>query len=66
MELYIADVAFETRDEHDKCMKEVGDEWDNDEIYFVIDEFSSYFPRTKFEKISKCAGLITLKNTLCF
>ena len=47
-------------------MKEVGDEWDNDEIYFVIDEFSSYFPRTKFEKFSKCAGLITLKNTLCF
>lgn len=64
--IYIADVAFETRDENDKCMKEVGDEWDNDEIYFVIDEFSSYFPRTKFEKFSKCAGLITLKNTFCF
>ncbi|UHR01973.1 methyltransferase domain-containing protein [Peptoniphilus sp. GNH] len=60
--IYIADVAFESRDEHNKCMKEVGDEWDEDEIYFVIDEFSSYFPEIKFEKFSKCAGLITLKK----
>lgn len=60
--IYIGDVAFNYRNEHDKCMKEVGDEWDKDEFYFVIDEFSHYFPEIKFEKFSNCSGLITLKK----
>lgn len=60
--IYIGDVAFNSRNEHDKCMKEVGDEWDKDEFYFVIDEFSHYFPEIKFEKFSNCSGLITLKK----
>ena len=60
--IYIGDVAFESRDEHDKCMNEVGDEWDKDEIYFVVDELRSYFPKMKFKKVSKCAGIILLEN----
>lgn len=60
--IYIGDVAFETRIEHDKCMKKVGDEWDKDEFYFVVDEMKAYFPDMKFEKISECAGIITLKK----
>ena len=30
--IYIGDVAFEARSEHDKCMKQVGDAWDKDEF----------------------------------
>lgn len=60
--IYIGDVAFETRLEHDKCMKKVEDEWDKDEFYFVVDEMKAYFPDMKFEKISECAGIITLKK----
>lgn len=60
--IYIGDVAFETRSEHDKCMKQVGDAWDKDEFYFVADEMKSYFPEIKFEKISECSGLLILKK----
>lgn len=60
--IYIGDVAFETRLEHDKCMKKFEDEWDKDEFYFVVDEMKAYFPDMKFEKISECAGIITLKK----
>lgn len=60
--IYIGDVAFETRDEHDKCMKKVGDAWDKDEFYFIVDEMKNYFPKIKFEKVSECAGIITLKK----
>lgn len=60
--VYIGDIAFLSRASHDKCMKEAYEQWDNDEIYFVVDEFRSYFPKLKFEKFSECSGLITLKK----
>ena len=60
--IYIGDVAFETRAEHDKCRNEVGEAWDEDEFYFIADEMKKYFPEMKFEKFSDCAGLITLKK----
>ncbi|MDU2375648.1 class I SAM-dependent methyltransferase [Anaerococcus vaginalis] len=60
--VYIGDIAFLSRSLHDKCMKEAYEQWDNDEIYFVVDEFRSYFLKLKFEKFSECSGLITLKK----
>lgn len=60
--IYIGDVAFETRLEHDKCMKKAENEWDKDEFYFVVDEMKKFFPEMKFEKFSDCAGIITLKK----
>lgn len=60
--IYIGDVAFETRLDHDKCRDEVGEAWDKDEFYFIADEMKKYFPEMKFEKFSDCAGLITLKK----
>lgn len=60
--IYIGDVSFETRAEHDICKKEAGKAWDEDEFYFVVDEMKAYFPDMKFEKISECAGIITLKK----
>ena len=59
--IYVGDVAFETREELQKCMDEVGDEWDDDEIYFVYDELRLHFPSMKFEQMSSCAGLISLQ-----
>ena len=43
-------------------MKKVGDAWDKDEFYFIADEMKNYFPKIKFEKVSECAGIITLKK----
>lgn len=60
--IYIGDVAFETRDALQKCRYEVGDEWDEDEIYFVYDELKSHFPKTQFVPMSICAGVITLQR----
>ena len=60
--IYIGDVAFETRVELQKCMAEARDEWDDDEIYFVYDELRAHFPTMKFEKMSNCAGLISLQR----
>lgn len=60
--IYIGDVAFETRIDHDKCRNEAGEAWDEDEFYFIADEMKKYFPEMKFEKFSDFAGLITLKK----
>ena len=60
--IYIGDIAFGTRDLHNKCMNEFIDIWDKDEIYFVVNELSSFFPNLHFKKISECSGLITIKE----
>lgn len=60
--LLIGDVAFETAAEMDACRAAAGDEWDDDEIYFVYDEMKRSFPAMTFEKMSFCAGLLTLKR----
>ena len=60
--IYIGDVAFETRAALQKCMEETGDEWDDDEIYFVYDELRAHFPSVQFKQMSDCAGLFTLQR----
>ena len=58
--ILIGDVAFETRAALDRCRKTAGDEWDDEEIYFVADELKRSFPTLSFEKISHCAGVLSL------
>ncbi len=60
--LYIGDVAFGTRTELDECKASVGDEWDDEEIYFVAEEFQKFFPEMKYEKLSFCAGLLSFRK----
>ena len=60
--ILIGDVAFETRDELEKCMREAGDEWDDEEIYFVADEMKKDFPGLEFTKVSFCAGILSLSR----
>lgn len=60
--IYIGDVAFMSRYDLEKCKAEAGDEYDDDEIYFVYDEFKSAFPMMEFEPFSSCSGLITIKK----
>ncbi len=58
--LLIGDVAFANRADLVRCQEEAGEEWDDDEIYFVYDEIKEVFPTMKFEQISSCAGLLSL------
>ncbi len=58
--ILIGDVAFANRTDLVHCQREVGEEWDDDEIYFVFEELQKAFPKMKFEQISYCAGLLSL------
>ncbi|MCR4677707.1 MAG: class I SAM-dependent methyltransferase [Lachnospiraceae bacterium] len=58
--LLFGDVAFATRAELEKCRGEAGNEWDEEEYYFVIDELRKTFADVKFIPKSYCAGVIEI------
>ncbi|MBE6048020.1 MAG: class I SAM-dependent methyltransferase [Clostridium sp.] len=60
--LLIGDIAFNTRTELEKCKKEVADDWDDDEIYFVVDELKKSFPSLEFFQKSFCSGIIQIQK----
>lgn len=60
--IYIGDVAFATRRDMEDCKIQMGNEWDDDEIYFIFDELKEYFPQVEFERISHCAGVFYLRR----
>lgn len=60
--IYVGDVAFATRAQLEQCKAQAGDDWDALEIYFVYDELKQAFPQLRFEPVSHCAGLLTLKK----
>ena len=60
--LYIGDVMFETRTELKRQKTLIGEEWDDDESYFVVDELMKFIPQVKYEKFSFCAGLLSIKG----
>lgn len=60
--IYVGDVAFATRAQLEQCKAQAGDDWDVSEIYFVYDELKQAFPQLRFEPVSHCAGLLTLKK----
>ena len=60
--IYIGDVAFPSRTELEKCRNIAGEEWDEDEIYFVFDEIKKAFPKMRFEQFSACAGILSLEK----
>ena len=58
--IIIGDVAFETRKDLEQCKLKAGDTWDNDEIYFVVEELRKDFPALSFTQMSECAGVLIL------
>ena len=60
--ILIGDVAFANRNELEQCREKAGEEWDDEEIYFVFDELQKTFPTMKFEQISYCAGVLSLSQ----
>lgn len=60
--IYIGDVAFPDRQHLDDCRIASGEEWDDDEVYFVYDELRPHFPHSSFTPFSPCAGLLELWN----
>lgn len=60
--ILIGDVAFATRADLMRCRCEAGEEWDDEEIYFVFDELQKAFPKMKFDQVSHCTGLLYLSR----
>ncbi len=60
--ILIGDVAFANRQNLEKCREKAGEEWDDEEIYFVYDELQKAFPTIQFEQISHCAGVLSLSR----
>lgn len=58
--IFIGDVALETRSQLEQCRMDVGDEWDDDEIYFVVDELKGEFPELGFKRTSHCSGVLSI------
>lgn len=62
--IYIGDIAFETRAQLEKCRQESIGYWDDDEFYFVHEEFSKLLNETcqvEFHPISHCGGVFIMK-----
>ncbi len=60
--IYIADVAFKNRAEMKMQRDQIGEDWDEDEIYFAADEMKEAFPEIEFESFSFCCGLFSLRK----
>lgn len=63
--ILIGDIAFETREQLEKCRQESIDYWDDDEIYFVHEEICSLLKgvcQLEFHPISHCGGVFVLSN----
>lgn len=58
--ILIGDIAFETQEQLQQCQHTYSADWDDEEFYFVADEFKKVFPNLSFMKISHCAAIITL------
>ena len=58
--ILIGDVAFPDGAALDRCRRESGDEWDDEEHYFVYEDLRRALPELTFAQLSPCAGLLTL------
>ena len=60
--ILIGDISFETEADQEACRKKAGDEWDEEEDYFIFEDMKKYYPQLEFEKISQCGGVMILKK----
>ena len=60
--LLIGDVAFRTQADLDAYRAAAGEDWDEDEFYFVYEDMRKAFPAMEYEQISSCAGLMTMRK----
>jgi putative AdoMet-dependent methyltransferase len=61
--ILIGDIAFETRQQLEACKNDSKELWDDDEFYFVFEEFRSDLEdncKLKFKPISHCGGVIEI------
>ena len=60
--LMIGDVAFQSKDDLLKCIKQNEEIWDDDEIYCVIENIRPYFEHIDFKQMTFCSGIIFIRK----
>lgn len=60
--IVLGDVAFETEAQLEACRKASGADWDSEEFYMVFENLKKHFIEAEFEKISFCAGVVTISK----
>lgn len=61
--IFVGDVAFQTREQHNICRKESIDYWDEDEFYFVYEEIALLLKevcKCEFYPKSHCGGIFVI------
>ena len=64
-QILIGDISFETQAHLQACKVKNSSHWDDDEFYFVFDEFTSTISdlfQIDYEQISECGGLFKLSK----
>ena len=63
-EILIGDVIFQSQADMDSCIASSGDEWDDEEVYIVVDELMNDCDMdVQFIKCSYCSGVCALLLT---
>ncbi|MGY3188847.1 class I SAM-dependent methyltransferase [Lysinibacillus sp. TE18511] len=63
--IFIGDIAFETKEQLEKCRKDSISYWDDDEFYFIYEEISPLLKglcQLEFHPISHCGGVFVISN----
>ena len=60
--ILIGDISFENRELLNNCHQNAIDDWDEEETYFVKDEFKKVFPNLEYEPISFCGGVFIISK----
>lgn len=64
--ILIGDIAFATEAQQKDCQTIAGDEWDDEEHYWIYDRMAELLPcPSQFETCSHCAGVLTLTPPEC-
>ncbi|MEX3743583.1 class I SAM-dependent methyltransferase [Lysinibacillus xylanilyticus] len=64
-EIFIGDIAFETREQLEKCRQDSISYWDDDEFYFIYEEIGPLLKglcQLEFHPISHCGGVFVISN----
>jgi putative AdoMet-dependent methyltransferase len=58
--MYIFDVSFKTKEDHDLYREEHLDLWDDEECYFIAEEIKDHLENCEYKQFSPCGGLYTI------
>ncbi|WP_068984103.1 MULTISPECIES: class I SAM-dependent methyltransferase [Lysinibacillus] len=63
--IFIGDIAFETKEQLEKCRQDSSSYWDDDEFYFIYEEIGPLLKglcQLEFHPISHCGGVFVISN----